>query len=66
MSCFNVWWESDLPWRAQEIFQSKEAEQGPHHCANKCLFSVVQSTSGVHVGDIFEKLYDLNVLAREM
>ncbi len=45
MTCGNVWWEGDRPWRA-------EGKVG----GGRCLFSVVQSTSGEAVGDIIREL----------
>ena len=65
VTCWNVWWKGDLPWKAEEIFKQQEVceegeggEEGKH----RCLFSVVQSTSGVRWQEIEKQMVDLGVL----
>jgi hypothetical protein len=46
LHCYNVWYASQLPWLAEEASKTED-----------CVFSVVQSTSGVSPGAVLS-LYE--------
>jgi hypothetical protein len=65
VTCWNVWWEGDLPWKAEEVFKQQkvcEEEREGGRDSKRCLFSVVQSTSGVRWEEIEKQMVDLGVL----
>ena len=43
LHCFNVWFAEQLPWQAEDAFRSS------------CMFSVVQSTSGVPASSVLRQ-----------
>ena len=67
LSCFNVWWEKDLPWHGELLFGSADRGQTSGNAAaeeceqDKCLFTVLQSTSGITVANIAKQLNELGV-----
>ncbi|GMH49036.1 hypothetical protein TL16_g00428 [Triparma laevis f. inornata] len=68
LSCFNVWWEGDLPWDPEPLFGRSGAaaqvcdDEVKDEVKDKCLFTVLQSTSGIEPSDIAKQLYDLKVI----
>ena len=66
LSCFNVWWEKDLPWKGELLFGAKKGtaeKAGAEECGeeDKCLFTVLQSTSGITVANIAKQLNEFGV-----
>mmetsp|Transcript_6967 Transcript_6967/g.12535 ORF Transcript_6967/g.12535 Transcript_6967/m.12535 type:complete len:435 (-) Transcript_6967:34-1338(-) len=59
LSCFNVWWEGDLPWDPEPLF-GKVCDNEKQDW--KCLFTVLQSTSGIEPSDIAKQLFDYKVI----
>jgi hypothetical protein len=53
LHCYNVWYAAQLPWPAEEASR-----------AANCMFSVVQSSTGVSPGSILH-MYEKNFVAME-
>mmetsp|Transcript_37423 Transcript_37423/g.48148 ORF Transcript_37423/g.48148 Transcript_37423/m.48148 type:complete len:443 (+) Transcript_37423:54-1382(+) len=51
LTCFNIWFDGELPWDANSAFQGD----------GSCLFSVLQSTSGLAPGTISHQIADFFV-----
>ena len=50
LHCFDVWFAHQLPWPAEQVSRMLKSGDLP------CVFSVVQSTSGADVGQLWEQL----------